>query len=547
MAISKIVYKASANATPEVWMDATPATAAAADIVAPKTAMLANGVVTTGTGTGGGGGGNFGRKDVNFYDYDGSIIASYTTSEFANISELPANPSHTGLVAQGWNMPSNWELSDAKTYIATNGKADWGQMYVTVSGDTEIDISLNDANYLSPYLAIAVNGTVEVDWGDNSTADTLTGTSDGALVYQLHQYSTTGDYKISIHVVSGKFTFRGTSLYASVLRTVAADNDRARSLTYSSSIKAIWIGNNAFLSNYAFQYCSSMMSVTIPSNISQIRSYAFAFCYRLQYVTIPISVTAIEDYTFTNCFLMASISIPNSVTSIGEYVFPYCISLSVTIPNSITYIGVAAFEYCYILSNIKIPNAVSAINSYAFYYCYGLKSIVIPSGIETIYQYAFARCYYLENVSIPNSVTSVGNYAFNYCWSLKDIEIPSNITTISQYAFACCYSLTDITIPANVTRINASAFSSCWSLTKMTVPSSVTYIASLAFEKCYSITEYHFKPTTPPTLQGTNAFSGIMSGTIMYVPYSEDHSILNAYQTASNWSNYANFMQEEPQ
>lgn len=50
MAISKVTL----NGT--TLMDATTATAAAADITAPKTAMLANGVVTTGTGSGGGGG-----------------------------------------------------------------------------------------------------------------------------------------------------------------------------------------------------------------------------------------------------------------------------------------------------------------------------------------------------------------------------------------------------------------------------------------------------------------------------------------------------------
>lgn len=55
MAISKVVYKSSPSATPVTWMDATTATAAAADITAPKTAMLADGVVTTGTGSGGGG------------------------------------------------------------------------------------------------------------------------------------------------------------------------------------------------------------------------------------------------------------------------------------------------------------------------------------------------------------------------------------------------------------------------------------------------------------------------------------------------------------
>lgn len=54
MAISKIIYKSSPQATGEVWMDATTATAAAENIIAPYTAMLSNGIVTTGTGSGGG-------------------------------------------------------------------------------------------------------------------------------------------------------------------------------------------------------------------------------------------------------------------------------------------------------------------------------------------------------------------------------------------------------------------------------------------------------------------------------------------------------------
>lgn len=53
MAISKVIYKSSASAQGVTWMDATPATAAAADIISPKTAMLADGVVTQGTGSGG--------------------------------------------------------------------------------------------------------------------------------------------------------------------------------------------------------------------------------------------------------------------------------------------------------------------------------------------------------------------------------------------------------------------------------------------------------------------------------------------------------------
>lgn len=53
MAISKVIFKSSSSAQGVTWIDATPATAAASDIISPKTAMLADGVVTQGTGSGG--------------------------------------------------------------------------------------------------------------------------------------------------------------------------------------------------------------------------------------------------------------------------------------------------------------------------------------------------------------------------------------------------------------------------------------------------------------------------------------------------------------
>ena len=47
----------------------------------------------------GGGGEGVGEKDVNFYDYDGSIVASYTATEFAELSAMPDNPIHERLTA----------------------------------------------------------------------------------------------------------------------------------------------------------------------------------------------------------------------------------------------------------------------------------------------------------------------------------------------------------------------------------------------------------------------------------------------------------------
>jgi hypothetical protein len=62
------------------------------------------------------------KNDVTFYDYDGTILYSYSAADFANLSALPANPTHRGLTAQGWN----WSLADAKTYVAAHGKLNIG-------------------------------------------------------------------------------------------------------------------------------------------------------------------------------------------------------------------------------------------------------------------------------------------------------------------------------------------------------------------------------------------------------------------------------------
>lgn len=76
------------------------------------------GVTGSYEGSGGGSSGN----DVVFYDYDGTVVQSYSANDFLALSAMPANPTHSGLTAQGWN----WSLSDAKTYVQTYGKLNIG-------------------------------------------------------------------------------------------------------------------------------------------------------------------------------------------------------------------------------------------------------------------------------------------------------------------------------------------------------------------------------------------------------------------------------------
>ena len=60
-------------------------------------------------------------------------------------------------------------------------------------------------------------------------------------------------------------------------------------------------------------------------SVTSIGYMAFNKCSGLTSVTIPSSVKSIEESTFTDCKGLTSVTIPNSVVSIGGYAFFGCI------------------------------------------------------------------------------------------------------------------------------------------------------------------------------------------------------------------------------
>ena len=340
-------------------------------------------------------------KEVNFLDYDGTILYSYTAAEFAALSSMPANPTHDGLTAQGWN----WSLTNAKAYVAKYGKLNIGQMYITDDGKTRIYIHLEEGR-TSPMLGVCPNGTVDIDWGDGTTHDTLTGSDTSTAVYtSAHSYAAPGDYVIQL-TVTGSMGFGSNGLL------IYASESGNRDSAYSNTIRKVELG----------------------SGVTSIGSYAFQSCYSLSSITIPDSVTSISGYAFNYCYSLSSITIPDSVTSIGSYAFYDCVNLSsITIPDGVTSISSSAFSNCVNLSSITIPDGVTSIGNYAFIYCYSLSSITIPDSVTSIGSSAFYNCYSLSSITIPDSVTSIGSSAFQNCYGVAHLYfLPTTPPSVSQ-------------------------------------------------------------------------------------------------------------------
>ena len=165
---------------------------------------------------------------------------------------------------------------------------------------------------------------------------------------------------------------------------------------------------------------TTITSVTIPANVTEIGSNAFAGCTNLTSVnyagdwsnlTIQSGNPAVEDAA-------------KDAANEQLFDFEFTPDNTAVIVNNYKCKGTAA--------DVTIPSRykgkpVTAINNAAFPNS-AVTSVTIPDSVTSIPDAAFYNCGNLETIHIPVSVTFIGSYAFDDCPSLITVTYPGSNT-----------------------------------------------------------------------------------------------------------------------
>ena len=296
-------------------------------------------------------------NDVNFYDYDGTILHSYTKDEFLALSAMPPLPEREGLICQEWN----WDLDEAQDFVADIGTIEIGAVYATDDEKTRIYIYLpNDSKLDMPIRLYHYPSSIAtIDWGDGSEPEDVA--SGGQTL--RHEYKSKGHYCISIYVADGgKITFGSYS--SSESYSLAASEKY-----YEACVLGIEFGKRFVLGTYMVKDLCSLRFVMLDVDMtsSSLKDYALSQACALTHITMPKGMTSTGNYMCYYCRGLKSVSAPKTFFA-GKWGFRDCSTLR-RITQSSTGFGEYAFSST-CLSSYKIRGSSAFFsNQYSFASC----------------------------------------------------------------------------------------------------------------------------------------------------------------------------------
>ncbi len=234
----------------------------------------------------------------------------------------------------------------------------------------------------------------------------------------------------------------------------------------NKGITSIKIPNTIeFIGKYAFNGCSSLKNIEIPSSCKEIRTGTFQGCTGFTSIKINYGLEKIGEEAFKNCSSLKYVVIPSSVNSIGKYAFSGCSSelygffetSDVTKISGYNkdgfYNSYSSFHYGfshiytgvydYAISNDLIYAKSSASTWLVIGYEMPNLNVVVDDNIDgvevvKISSKAFYENNRVETIILGKYIKNIGENAFYNCTGLKWIVISSSITSIEKNAFTNC-------------------------------------------------------------------------------------------------------------
>lgn len=349
------------------------------------------------------------EKDVNFYDYDGTLLFAYTLEEAQALTELPTPKGHSGLVFDGWN----WDYEDV---IALDYPMNIGAMYRTDDGKTRLYLKVEKPTSIS--LTFKNSGTATVDFGDGEVVETSEATPVLPHTYDV------GEYVLKID---------GTNTYE--FNLAAKDRNIIGEVSAASSglIRKVEIGDRCIITERAFKGCYNMVTITLQSAMARAGWTETYMSSGLKHLNLPKNCAIFVDGCKCTSQLR-KICVPSNPSNLAISFINFSAIESLTIPESFTTLSSVsssglrkfrwpsastlpkdAFRLCYLLEEVILPDSTILPNN-LFYECRCLRTINMPSGIEEIGSAAFYRCdSFFRLPPFPSTLKSIGANAFFYC------------------------------------------------------------------------------------------------------------------------------------
>ena len=280
------------------------------------------------------------------------------------------------------------------------------------------------------------------------------------------------------------------------------------------------------IENHAFEDCTGITSVTIPSTFTSIGSTAFNGCGNITSVVINSNAIASADYeeydnlttrfgdqvrsyTFggnvtrigayalkSNWSNITSISLPNTLTYIGDRAFIGCKISSLTIPSSVDYIGECAFLACAYLTSVTFVNPHGQIRSDAFANCIRLNQVNLVASTDFMALRSWCEVTFANEYANP--LTTAHNLYVNGT-HLTSLNLPGQegFVQIKPYVFSGG-NFENVSFPSSVQIVGHDAFLNCTGLTRVIVDNMVSWCSiDFADATANPLTYAHSIWTTP--------------------------------------------------